>query len=143
MDLVLPRRHSSTLKDESLAEFVRRRLGREALERIAQPMAGGIYTADPETLSLRATLPRFQDMEREHRSLILGLRNRVRAKAREEATPSPGPETIRTAAASGARYSLFRSFDMGMQLLSGSACRCNRAFEWQVVREEERFAGSP
>ncbi len=40
-------------------------LGREALERMAQPMVGGIYTADPETLSLRATLPRFLDMERE------------------------------------------------------------------------------
>jgi oxygen-dependent protoporphyrinogen oxidase len=33
------------------ASFVRRRLGREALERMAQPMVGGIYTADPETLS--------------------------------------------------------------------------------------------
>ena len=117
MDLVIPRRNSRTRKDESLAEFVRRRLGREALERIAQPMAGGIYTADPETLSLRATLPRFQDMERDHRSLILGLRNRVRSKAMDESGPSQ-PETIRTAAASGARYSLFRSFDLGMQLLS-------------------------
>ena len=40
---------------------------------MAQPMVGGIYTADPETLSLRATLPRFLDMEREHRSLILAM----------------------------------------------------------------------
>ncbi len=61
------------MADESLASFVRRRLGREALERMAQPMVGGIYTADPETLSLRATLPRFLDMERDHRSLILAM----------------------------------------------------------------------
>jgi protoporphyrinogen oxidase len=51
------------VNDESLASFVRRRLGEEALARMAQPMVGGIYTADPETLSLRATLPRFLDME--------------------------------------------------------------------------------
>ena len=57
-----------------LASFVRRRFGSEALERIAQPMVGGIYTADPEQLSLRATMPRFLEMEREHGSLIRALR---------------------------------------------------------------------
>src|SRR5262245_6541207 len=62
-----------TAQDESLASFVRRRLGQEALERMAQPMVGGIYTADPERLSLRATLPRFLEMEREHRSVILAM----------------------------------------------------------------------
>src|SRR6185503_2620113 len=43
-ELLLPRQNGSD--DESLASFVRRRLGREALERMAQPMVGGIYTAD-------------------------------------------------------------------------------------------------
>lgn len=120
MDLVLPRRNTSAGNDESLAEFVRRRLGREALERMAQPMAGGIYTADPETLSLRATLPRFQDLERRHRSLILGLRNPSVTAGLKPGDKTLGPdkaETVRTAVASGARYSLFRSFDGGMQLL--------------------------
>lgn len=117
MDLVIPRRQVTDNGDESLAEFVRRRLGREALERIAQPMAGGIYTADPETLSLQATLPRFRDIEREHRSLILGLRNRVNDKGADRGTKNQAAETVRTTAASGARYSLFRSFDQGMQLL--------------------------
>jgi oxygen-dependent protoporphyrinogen oxidase len=97
-DLFLPRENGK--EDESLASFVRRRLGREALERMAQPMVGGIYTADPETLSLRATLPRFLDMERDHRSLILAM---MRQKQR------PGT--------SGARYSLFLSFDDGMKVL--------------------------
>ena len=59
--------------DESLASFVRRRLGREALERFAQPMVGGIYTADPEKLSLKATMPQFLDMEREHGSVVREL----------------------------------------------------------------------
>ena len=42
MDLVIPRRDEDT--EESLAAFVRRRLGREALERLVQPLVGGIYT---------------------------------------------------------------------------------------------------
>jgi oxygen-dependent protoporphyrinogen oxidase len=99
-DLLLPRK--STNGDESLASFVRRRLGTEALERMAQPMVGGIYTADPETLSLRATLPRFLDMERQHRSLILAMLRQGRSQK---------------LGTSGARYSLFLSFDEGMQVL--------------------------
>ena len=79
LDLLLPRRASlNGDDDESLAEFVRRRFGREALERMAQPMVGGIYTADPEHLSLRATMPRFLEMEREHRSLIRAMWKRRR-----------------------------------------------------------------
>src|SRR5262249_24411773 len=67
LDLVLPRRRESG--DESLAAFVRRRLGSEALERVADPLVGGIYTADPERLSLAATMPRFLELERRHRSV--------------------------------------------------------------------------
>jgi oxygen-dependent protoporphyrinogen oxidase len=133
MDLVIPRRDANA-GDESLAEFVRRRLGREALERMAQPMAGGIYTADPETLSLEATLPRFRDIERRHRSLILGLRNRVgaRADAAGEAVKNRTAETVQTAAASGARYSLFRSLDQGMQLLTDKLTSQISHLHWQV-----------
>jgi oxygen-dependent protoporphyrinogen oxidase len=110
LDLVLPRRKSNGRDtDESLAAFVRRRLGREALERMAQPMVGGIYTADPEALSLRATMPRFLEMERRHRSLILAMW-RAGRRAEEEARHGRG--------ASGARYSLFLSFDEGTQVLT-------------------------
>src|ERR1044072_3562123 len=55
-DLFLPRRSENGSDDESLASFVRRRLGNEALERMAQPMVGEIYAADPEFLSWPATL---------------------------------------------------------------------------------------
>ncbi len=99
-DLLLPRKNLNGIDDESLASFVRRRLGREALERMAQPMVGGIYTADPETLSLRATLPRFLDMERDHRSVILAMMRHGQKQG-----------------TSGARYSLFLSFDDGMEVL--------------------------
>jgi oxygen-dependent protoporphyrinogen oxidase len=110
LDLVLPRRaHANGQRDESLAAFVLRRFGREALERMAQPMVGGIYTADPETLSLRATMPRFLDMEREHRSLILAM---WKAARKSEAAKKVQGGT------SGARYSLFLSFDEGVQVLT-------------------------
>jgi oxygen-dependent protoporphyrinogen oxidase len=82
MDLVLPRRRGEA--DESLGHFVTRRFGREVLERVAQPMVAGIYTADPETLSLAATMPRFLELERRYGSVIRGLRRtRGRSKARE------------------------------------------------------------
>jgi len=103
MDLVLPR--GPAREDESLASFVTRRLGREVLERVAQPMVAGIYTADPETLSLRATMPRFLELERRHRSLILGL---MRARAR------PGQARGRE---SGPRWTLFAAPAAGMGAL--------------------------
>lgn len=106
MDLLLPRGNSDGNIDESLSQFVKRRLGREALERMAQPMVAGIYTADPERLSLRATMPRFLEMERTDRSVILGMLKRAGRRSKAE-----------TNSTSGARYSLFLSFDRGMQTL--------------------------
>lgn len=103
LDLVLPRRTDDS--DESLAAFVRRRLGREALDRLIQPIVGGIYTADPNELSLQATLPQFAAMEREHRSLILAMRRKSREKRSWESN------------ASGARYGLFVTLDDGMGTL--------------------------
>src|SRR6185295_12064445 len=50
--------------DESLESFVTRRFGREAFDRLIQPLIGGIYTADPSQLSMQATLPQFVEMER-------------------------------------------------------------------------------
>lgn len=104
LDLILPRR--SDMGDESVADFVRRRLGKQAFERMAQPMIGGIYTSDAENLSLNATFPRFLDMEREHGSIIKAL---LVQKRNAEQT---------SRGTSGARYSLFQSFTAGMQTLT-------------------------
>lgn len=95
-DLVLPPRG----RDESLAAFARRRLGWEALERLGQPLAGGIYGSDAEVLGLEATLPRFAKLEAEHGSVMRGLS--------KESSGAP---------VSGARYGLFCAFDRGMQVL--------------------------
>jgi oxygen-dependent protoporphyrinogen oxidase len=72
MDLFLPR--GPEVEDESIGSFVRRRLGREALEKLAEPIMAGIHIADADEISLRATFPRFVEMERDHRSLIKALR---------------------------------------------------------------------
>ena len=88
--------------DESLASFVRRRFGDEVLEALAQPLVSGIYGADPDKLSLRATMPRFLDEEARSGSVTLGLRRKAKATG---------------GTARGARYGLFASFDQGMQVL--------------------------
>ncbi len=107
-DLVAPRGGPAPGEDESLASFVRRRLGREVLDRIAQPMVGGIYTADPERLSLAATMPRFIELERRHRSLILGLMRGA------QETPS---------GTSGARFGLFVTLRDGLESLVDALAR--------------------
>ncbi len=92
--------------DESVASFIRRRFGEEALWRIGQPMIGGIYTADPESLSLEATFPRFRDLELRCGSVLRGLR--------QEQTRNKENSGVE-ADASGPRYRLFLSFKRGMQ----------------------------
>ena len=89
MDLFLPRKRS--VEEESLAQFVRRRLGNEALEKIAEPLVAGIHAGTPETMSLVSTFPRFIQLEEEHRSLILGMLAR-RRMARRFAQRQSGPK---------------------------------------------------
>src|SRR5215831_9561690 len=101
LDLVVPRRTATD--DESLAQFVTRRLGREALERMAQPMVGGIYTADPQYLSMQATMPQFLEMEQQHGSLIRAMFHKQR--------------NATSVGTSGPRYGLFVSLRQGMQSL--------------------------
>jgi oxygen-dependent protoporphyrinogen oxidase len=110
MDLILPR--GPKQDDESLASFVTRRLGREALDRIAQPLVSGVYTSDPQNLSLRTTMPRFLEMEKKHRSIILAM-------WREQQAARNGSQAAgqKSRSDGGARYSLFVSFKDGMATL--------------------------
>jgi oxygen-dependent protoporphyrinogen oxidase len=86
LDLLLPRGRDG--EDESLGVFVRRRLGREALAKVAEPIVAGIHAGDPEQMSVAATFPMFLEMERQHRSLIVGMIRRRRARARAQAAAS-------------------------------------------------------
>ncbi len=106
VELLLPR--GELPDDESLGAFVRRRFGDEALERVAQPLLGGIYAADPDRLSLTATMPRFKEMERERRSVIYAMWSAQRQRAKSATSAETG---------SGARWSLFVTLAGGMQEL--------------------------
>ncbi len=99
-----PRREES---DESMAGFVRRRLGREIFERLVEPLVSGVYAADMEKLSLLATLPRFREMEREHGSLIRAMRKQMKAQR------AAGKHVDQ----SGARYSMFVTLEEGLSSL--------------------------
>jgi oxygen-dependent protoporphyrinogen oxidase len=90
--------------EESLEAFAVRRLGREAFERLVQPLAAGIWTADPARLGMAAACPEFLAMERERGSLWAGERARLRESS--------------AGAATGARYGQFVSFLGGMQTLT-------------------------
>jgi oxygen-dependent protoporphyrinogen oxidase len=68
--------------EESIAAFVRRRMGREFLDYVAAPFVSGIYAGDPESLSMRHALPRIHAFEREHGSVLRGAIRRARVGTR-------------------------------------------------------------
>jgi oxygen-dependent protoporphyrinogen oxidase len=71
LDLAIPARRNGG--DESIASFLRRRFGDEAVSRLGEPLLAGIHAGDPERLSIQATFPRFAELERRHGSLIRGM----------------------------------------------------------------------
>lgn len=112
MEVFVPKRKARD--DESLASFVTRRLGRECLEKIAEPLVAGIHTSNPDNMSVLATFPRFVQMEQKSGSLIYGMISAM--KSRPHATlsgPPPKPGSP--------KMTYFMSFKNGMQTLS-QAC---------------------
>jgi oxygen-dependent protoporphyrinogen oxidase len=95
--------------DESVADFVRRHFGQEMVDRVAEPLLAGVYGGNAESLSMRAVLPRFVEMERDHGSLV---RATLRARSQNQSAAQKGKE-------SGAKSqpSLFTSLKNGMQQL--------------------------
>jgi oxygen-dependent protoporphyrinogen oxidase len=75
--------------DESLADFVGRRLGRELYDRMIEPLMSGIYAGDGEQLSLAATFPQLRDTELKYGSLVKGML----AAKRKPAPPRSDPLT--------------------------------------------------
>lgn len=71
LELFLPPRRDEA--DESVANFVARRLGREAVEALADPLLAGIHAADAGRLSLLATYPQLREQERRYGSLLRGM----------------------------------------------------------------------
>src|SRR5512143_2248702 len=106
MEVFIPRRRSQD--DESLGSFVTRRLGRECLDKIAEPLVAGIHTSNPDNMSVLATFPRFVQMEQKSGSLIRGMLSAM--KTRPQSGPLPKPGTP--------KMTFFMSFKNGMQTLS-------------------------
>jgi oxygen-dependent protoporphyrinogen oxidase len=138
-----PRGVRSADYDESVTSFATRRLGREAFERLIEPLMAGIYVADAKELSLAATMPEFLKAEREHGSLAAArhLNKNLRlpplggegggggmplapSQPNSAAAPRPNPplqgEGTGGSTESGARYGSFLTFKSGMTRLSES-----------------------
>jgi oxygen-dependent protoporphyrinogen oxidase len=114
MDLFIPPKKMAPgeFNDETLENFVVRRMGRECLDRLAEPLVGGVHASDPKQMSLAATFPRLLEMEQNYGSLLkafIAVRRKVE-EMRHKYPPKPG-EKPRT---------FFTSFAKGMQQLTDS-----------------------
>lgn len=113
-EMLIPRRRDGV--DETLAEFVRRRLGPEALDKLVGPMASGIFAGDPETMSLRSCFPRIHELEQQYGGLIRALfllarRKRAERRAGKAVASAAGPGGVLT------------SFSGGIQTLTDGLAR--------------------
>jgi oxygen-dependent protoporphyrinogen oxidase len=108
LEVLLPPKKNK--EDETLASFVKRRFGKELLDKIAEPLIAGIHGSDPETMSLESTFPDFLKMEREFGSVTRGMlrkrREMKRKKNKKNATFKIPKKTF------------FMSFKKGMQELT-------------------------
>ncbi len=105
----VPARRSA--EDETLADFARRRLGQEALDKLIGPMVSGIFAGDPETMSLRSCFPRIHELERDYGGLIKAMIKLSRQKRAER----KAGKAVATAAGPGG---VLTSFDQGIQELT-------------------------
>jgi len=114
MDLFIPPKKVAPgeFNDETLERFVVRRMGRECLDRLAEPLVGGVHASDPKQMSLAATFPRLLEMEQNYGSLLkafIAVRHKVEEMRRKyPAKPCEKPRTF------------FTSFLNGMQQLTDS-----------------------
>ncbi|MCL4819160.1 MAG: protoporphyrinogen oxidase [Vicinamibacteria bacterium] len=153
LDAVIPPRRGEG--DESIASFMRRRLGGEALRLLGEPLLAGIHAGDPEQLSITATFPRFVEMERNHGSLLRAMLAAKRAAPAAGASHgAPGGQGAHGGQGGNGRGPMapFFSFKAGLgelvdalvARLPADALRTGRALE-SIARDESgwtlAFAG--
>jgi oxygen-dependent protoporphyrinogen oxidase len=131
MDLFIPKKKDNN--DESFADFIRRRLGQEAFDKIAEPLVSGITGADVETMSIASTFSLYPDLEKQYGSLIKGLYQR--RKKFLKVVPK----------ASRSKYSFFLSFKAGMNQIVDKmvALVGPQAFVHTGVKAITRKKGTP
>lgn len=93
-------------EDETLADFARRRLGGEALDKLIAPMVSGIFAGDPETMSLQSCFPRIHQLEQEYGGLIramvkLAKQKKAERKAGKAVASAAGPGGVLTSFVGG------------------------------------------
>lgn len=110
MDLFIPPKKvpAGALNDETLESLVVRRMGREILDRLAEPLVGGVHASDPALMSLAATFPNLLEMEQKYGCLIKGFLAQRKAAEESRRKYPPDPANPRT---------FFNSFRDGMQEL--------------------------
>ncbi len=134
LDLVMPAKRPTG--DESLASFFRRRFGRQAFERMMEPLMAGIYAGDAEQMSLKATFPRFLELEQEHGSVIRGM---MSAQATTTGEPKASPERTMFVSLKNGLEDLVtalvrRLTDQGVTLRNGVAVESLRVRSHQLGR---------
>jgi oxygen-dependent protoporphyrinogen oxidase len=93
LDLVRPR--TGLGDDPCVADVVRPRLGGEVVDRLVQPLLGGVHAGSVDRISARSTVPEVLELARANRSLVVGLRRRRRATPRPATPPAPPLVSLR------------------------------------------------
>jgi oxygen-dependent protoporphyrinogen oxidase len=103
LELFVPKKADPA--EETLAQFVTRRFGRELLDKIAEPLVAGIHAGNPETMSIKSSFPRFVDLEENYRSLIKGMLTRKKEMVGNTKGKQP-------------KYTMFMSLKDGLQVMT-------------------------
>ncbi len=75
--------------DETVAAFITRRLGKEALEKLIDPMCSGVYAGDPYNMSMKSCFPRIKELEQEYGSLIRAMIKIKKQRKNEKVSAAP------------------------------------------------------
>ncbi|HJX84827.1 MAG TPA: protoporphyrinogen oxidase [Candidatus Angelobacter sp.] len=124
-------------EDESVASFVRRHFGQEMVDRVAEPLLAGVYGGSADRLSVRAVLPRFAEMEREHGSLV-----RATLQARKARTKSNSVPALFTSLEQGMQQmvdALVKELPASSLLLRQSVSLLRSSGGWQLSSGPSRF----
>jgi oxygen-dependent protoporphyrinogen oxidase len=131
LELLHPPRRGGE-EDESVATLVERHFGREAVERLADPLLSGIFGGDATQLSARTVLPRLVEMEAEYGSLTRGMlaaHRKMRARAKEAAMKDGAVNGGSQSKSKPGPRSVFTSLRGGMQqLVDAIEARLNSAW---------------
>lgn len=137
MEVLIPK--GTVDEDESLASFVRRRLGKEMLDKIAAPLMAGIFAADPEALSMQSAFPMFVEMERKHGSLLRAIFQQKRME--HNGAMHPGIKQMTPSMFMTLRGGLQQLVDAMASRLHAESVVLNRHVH-TVVRDQEQYTVS-